>query len=374
MPELFTAEYLKGLQLQTPCFVFSKDKIIEKLKGFEAVFPEAGVFYAMKANFDPQILKVLAETGAGFEVASKFELELLKELNVPPEKIIYGTSVKPIDHIKTFYDYGVRVFACDSFMELEKMAPYAPEAKVFVRLHVDNKRSEIDLSEKFGVTPEKAVRLLQKTKELGMTPYGVSFHVGSQATDPHAWANNLEVAHGVIEEVKKEGIELEIINIGGGYPCKYTSTQDHVMLEEIVENIREKYNELGLTQKIITEPGRGLIADTGVALTSVFGRKNKDDKKWLFLDMGVYMGLFEVMAYQGSTRYRVTPLRKSDAPQTTFALAGPTGDGPDVIDREVLLPEDMQNGDVLVVHDIGAYSLPCICNFHAFPSPRVYLV
>jgi len=373
--ELFENEYLKTFNKKTPFFIYSKDRLEKNVLEFKNDFPVAEVFYAMKANFDFEILKCLAEMNIGFEVASKYELDILKKLNVAPEKIIYGTAIKPIDHIVDFYEYGVQVFACDSLRELEKIAEFAPGAKVFFRIHADNKDSKIDLSEKFGATPEKALSMIEACESLGVDAYGLSFHVGSQAKNPEAWARNLDAVSKVIDRSKEKGIVLNMINIGGGYPCSYSVKEDHIHLLDIAERVQEEYKKLSLTQKIITEPGRRIVANAGVAVATVIGRSTKGEKEWLFLDLGVYGGLFEVMAYQGSTRYRISCLDDIEGDETQeFSVAGPTGDGPDVIDRNITLPKNIATGDRLIIHDIGAYSLPTICNFHAFPPPPVYLV
>src|SRR5262245_59386588 len=113
---------LESLSLKTPLFLFDKKKILNNYKEYKKFFPGADVHFAMKANSEPEILKLLADAGSGFEVASMYELEILKKIKVNPEKIVYGTSVKPAEHIKAFVKYGVDRFACDSFPELEKLA------------------------------------------------------------------------------------------------------------------------------------------------------------------------------------------------------------------------------------------------------------
>lgn len=372
---LFQNKFIQDLGYETPFFLFSKEKIVENLERYKKCFPGANIYYAMKANFEPPILEVLFKAGANFEVASKFELSLIKDLGVPPEKIMYGSAIKPADHIEDFYDYGVRIFACDYGPELEKIAKHAPGSKVYFRLSVDNEKSSIPLSEKFGASKASIVELIDHAEDLGLEPYGISFHVGSQSKDVDSWANNLERVKDVLDAAKEKGTNLKIINIGGGYPCKYLSSGDHITLEEIASKTLKKKKELGITQQFVLEPGRGMIADTGVIVTSVIGKTVRGDKTWLFMDAGVYTGMFESMAYQGSTRYKITSLNGDHGVEVQkYSIAGPTGDGPDVIDRDVDLPKGIDVGDKLLIHDIGAYSLPTVCAFHAFPKPCVYLV
>ncbi|MEX0649750.1 MAG: type III PLP-dependent enzyme [Candidatus Andersenbacteria bacterium] len=371
----FGQDFLEGLSHKTPFFLFSKEKIIHNFEEFKQCFPGASVHYAMKANSEPEILQTVLDVGAGFEVASVYELHMLQDIGVPPEKIIYGTSVKPIAHIKEFFDYGVDRFAFDSLPELEKIAVMAPGSRVYVRVIVNDTGSVFRFSEKFGTDKENVISLLQRAKDLGLHPYGVSFHVGSQASNPMAWANALENLGPILEHLKKTGIEIEIINLGGGYPCAYASTDQKVSLKEIAENTLKQYKKLPYHPKLILEPGRGMVATTAVLVTSVIARVERSANTWLFLDAGVYDALYEAMAYQGSTRYRVTSMRPSyDSGESLFALAGPTGDSADVITREASLPQDIAVGDKLIFHDVGAYSLVVSSRFNGFPKPGVYLI
>ena len=373
--EDFKNEYLETLGYETPFFLFSKKRILGKYEEFKQYFPGALIQYAMKANSEPEVLKTLADAGSGFEVASRYELEMLKEIGIKPEKLIYGTSVKPISHIREFADYGVNTFAFDSFPELEKIASVVKNAKVYVRAQVNDAGSVFKFSEKFGTEIQNIVSMLKHAKELGLQPYGISFHVGSQASNPMAWANALQSLAQPLAELKKIGIELEVLNIGGGYPCTYASTETDLSLKEIAHNTLAQYNKLPYKPKLMLEPGRGIIASTAIAVASVIARIERSSGTWLFLDAGVYNGLFETMAYQGSTRYKITSLRPSyDAGEMLYEIAGPTGDSPDIITREALLPKDIEVGDKLVIHDVGAYSLVAASKFNGFPKPSVYLV
>ncbi len=374
-PTEFSQEFLEGLTHETPYFLFSKKRIVDNFKEFKKHFPEALIQYAMKANSEPEVLRTLLKAGSGFEVASVYELQMLQEIGVPPDRIIYGTSVKPISHIKEFFKYGVDRYAFDSLPELEKIAAVAPGSKVYVRVVVNDSGSVFRFSEKFGTNKENMTPLLQRAKELGLQPYGVSFHVGSQASNPKSWANALENLQPILWHLQKLGIAIEVINIGGGYPCNYASAENNLTLEEIASYTLAQHKKLPFQPKLILEPGRGIAATAAVLITSVIGRVERQGNTWLFLDAGVYNALFETMAYQGSTRYRVTSLRSSyDAGEMMFELAGPTGDSPDVISREALLPKDIQVGDKLVFHDVGAYSLVTSSRFNGFPKPDVYLI
>ncbi len=371
----FRNEFLETLPYETPFFLYSLKRIEYNFHEFQRYFSDASVHYAMKANSEPEVLRLLLNLGCGFEVASGYELSMLKDLSVPPESIIYGTSVKPISHIKDFFDYGVDRFAFDSFPELEKIAAAAPGSRVYARVRVSDAGSIFRFSEKFGAEKEDLVSLLQRAQELGLRPYGISFHVGSQASNLMAWANALDMLHPVLEHLKQVGIKIEVINLGGGYPCKYLSSQHEFDLKEIAYHTMERYKKLPYQPKLILEPGRGLVADTGIVVASVIARVERRENTWLFLDAGVYNALFESMAYQGSIRYAVTSMRSAyDSEETMFALAGPTGDSADVITREAMLPKGITVGDKLIFHDAGAYNIVTAVPFNGFPKPSVYFI
>lgn len=371
--DVFEPSYIRSLRHETPFFLFSKKKIIDKYHEFKKLFPGSDVHFAMKANSEPEVLKILLDAGSGFEVASMYELNILKKLKVPPGKIVFGTSVKIASHIKEFVKYGVDRFAFDSLQEAEKIAQIAPKSRVYVRTIANDAGSVFKFSEKFGTDPANILPLLLRAKELGLKPYGISFHVGSQASDAKAWANVLVTLRSIFEELRELGITLEVLNLGGGYPCNYISNENIPTLSEISKQTLIQYRKLPYQPKLLLEPGRGIIAEAGILVAKVIARVERRGSNWIFLDVGVYNGLFEAMAYQGSTRYPITCMRPTGSSgESLFELAGPTGDSPDVITREALLPSDTDIGDTLIFHNIGAYSLTTVSEFNGFPKPPVY--
>lgn len=374
-PNSLSLEFIRSLKYQTPFFVFSKEKIAQEYQRFRECFPDARVYYAIKANPEREVLKVLASVGCGFEAASAHELHLLRELNIPAGRIIYGSCVKPASQIKEFYDYGVQTYAADSFSELRKIAATAPGSKVFVRVRVEDAGSAFRFSEKFGTGSQNAVPILTEAKQLGLKPYGLSFHVGSQASNPMAWADALNTISPALLALKEAGMEAEAINIGGGFPCVYASKNNGVTLESISQRTLPQLQALPYEPRVILEPGRRMVAASAVLVSSVIGRLRRGRKTWLFLDAGVYNALFEAMACQASIRYKVSSLRSDlTNEEMSFALAGPTGDGLDIITRDTRLPTNIDVGDRVVIHDTGAYSLALSSEFNGFAKPAVYFV
>jgi ornithine decarboxylase len=369
------ASSIAAHQHETPFFLLDTDLVVETYYKYHKLFPGVDIYYAMKSNSEPSVLKSLKEVNCGFEIASMYELELLEKLHVQPNRIIYGTAVKPLQHIAAAHAYGVDRFAADSLVELEKIAHVAPGARVFVRAIVDDTGSVFTMSEKFGTPKEEVIPLLLEARRLGLKPYGVSFNVGSQAGNPLAWAGAIDSLTSILKELLDFDIKIEILNLGGGFPYQYQPDRGIPSLEEIAVNVAAACQNLPYLPQLVIEPGRGLVAHSSVLVASVFSRVTRRGQEWLYLDAGTYNALFEAMAHQGSTPYRVT-LEGARSNETTqpMVLAGPTGDGLDVIMRDIPVPSRVQIGDRIVIHDVGAYTFCMAGPFNGFPIPKIYPV
>ena len=371
---VFTHEEIEELKYPTPYFVFKRKMLSETIQHYQQDLPGAKIFYALKANAEPQVLQTIYQSGCGFEAASAYELDFLKKIGVSPEKIIYGTSVKPLTHIKAFRQYGVDRFAFDSEPELEKIASVNPHARVYVRVLVDDTGSVFTMSEKFGVTTSAASQLMVLAKSKALEPYGISFNVGSQALNPEAWSNAINSLTPMIEELSKKGIKVKTLNLGGGYPNSYLAGDEAPPFELIADNIKKSLTRLPYELEIIIEPGRGLVAKSMALVVSVIAKIKRPNGHWLYLDAGAYNALLETMAYQGSLRYQVSALGSLSGPQESFILTGPTGDSLDLIDKEALLPASVDVGDKLLFHDTGAYSSVLATPFNGFPRVPLYVL
>lgn len=363
------------LEYQTPFFYTSRAVLKHNYETFVKLLDNSEIYYAIKANSDPKIINYLAELGAGFEAASQYEVELLLKLGVDPTNIIYGTSVKPTAHITHSFKNKINRFAADSKEEIEKIAANAPGSKVYIRAQVDDTGSVFTFSERFGAPMETVKDLVLLTRQHGLKTYGISFHVGSQATNEYRWSNAINIIRPIIEELMAEGITLEMINIGGGFPVVYYNHQNVPHLPEIVSHIRNALHMLPYIPKIIMEPGRGLIASSTVMVAEVISRTVRGGKVWLCVDGGIYNALYEAMIHQGSTQYKVHPFApKNERINFMHAtLAGPTGDSLDIIARDVVLPDYIGVGDRLIFENAGAYTVTMSCPFNGFPKPELYI-
>lgn len=367
-------EDIKRLTHPTPFFMFIPEAVLSNLANYKQQLPlGTEICYAMKANSEELLLDLLVKQDISFEVASVYELRMLKERGVTGDRIIFGTSVKPAAAIAEFHEYGVSRYGFDSKDELIKIAANAPDAKVYVRVLVEDKADSVfTMSEKFGINVNTAVDLLEQAKSLNLEPYGVSFNVGSQARNVNSWANALLDIKKMLHTLEGKGLKPQIVNLGGGFPYSYQDNDSIPSIESIGQSISDAIKDLPYPVQFLAEPGRGLVADAFVLVTSVFAKNKRTNGHWLYLDAGAYNALLEAMSYQGSIKYKVSLTRESSAPLEPYILTGPTGDSLDVIGREIMIPNDVNVGDSLVVFDAGAYSLTLMTPFNGFPKPEVW--
>jgi ornithine decarboxylase len=344
--------------------------VLAAYERFVALFPGALIRYAMKANAEPAVLRALREAGSGFEIASADELDVLMTLGVDPATVIYGTAVKPRPHIHRAHEAGVATFAFDCHDELRRIADAAPGSRVYVRAVASDPTSAYSMSAKFGAAEHALLELLISAADLGLRPCGISFNIGSQVLSPRAWSDAITHLTPTIAAARRAGLSVDLMNIGGGFPGPYGG--DGGRLAEIARGVRAAMSPI-LPITLVLEPGRAIVAEAMVLVTSIIGRSERDGCSWLYLDAGVYNGLFETLACQGSIAHRVTALDRPPARDRSqrFVLAGPTGDGLDVIADNAWLPASLAEGDRLLFHDVGAYSLPFATSFNGFPVPPI---
>ncbi len=350
-----------------PYLFLDKDVIREKVSIIGKNIKNSKVFYAVKANPDVEVLRFLNELGIGFEIASEGELKILASLGVEASRIITSNPVKTLKFLHEAGLYGIKYYAFDSKYEVDKIVRYAPNSKVYVRLSVSNEGSEWPLSKKFGVEIEDALELLRYSKDRGLEPVGITFHVGSQCNNVYNWHSALDKAKELFDLAKDRGIELNLLNLGGGYPIRYTKK----VLQ--IETIEKKINS-ALMQKfsqnldIFIEPGRAIIGDAGIFVATVVGKAKREEENWLYLDIGVFNGLMESV---GGIKYKYVVGSRNEPKRWT--IAGPSCDSFDVIDRDVELPEP-EIGNLILILSVGAYTISYASEFNGFPIPKTVLV
>jgi ornithine decarboxylase len=359
----------------TPFLAMSRGIIRDRYNQLLKTLPVKGVYFAVKSNPDPAVLRAIDALGAKFEIASIYELRTLEEIGVHAEEVLFSNPVKPTEAIKQAYEAGVRTFAIDSFNEIEKVASVAPDSNVYIRLLVNDFSSKIPLSKKFGLHASEAVEAATYIRDRGLNPLGLTFHVGSQSSSSDLWDFALQVCGKVMREMQEEGIKIQTLNIGGGFPVHYREQVPD--LEDISAVIKHAMNEyLPYGVDMIAEPGRYLVAQAGSLVTSVIGRSVRNGKNWVYTDTSAFHGLLETMPCQGQIQYPIKMMNGTSDPneqRASFTLTGPTCDYLDTYANEVVLPLSIAEGDKLVISAAGAYTVPFASFFNGFPPPKVYL-
>lgn len=364
-------------RLDTPFQLILADVIRQKYGELRDNLPFAKIYYAVKANPAAEVITLLNELGSNFDVASIYELRKLISLGVSTDRMSCGNTIKKTNHIKEFYDAGVRYFVTDSEADLRNIAQAAPNSKVFVRLLTEGvMTADWPLSRKFGCHPDMAYDLLVLAKKLGLDPYGISFHVGSQQRDIAAWDNAIAKVKYLFDWITEEGIKLKCINMGGGFPAHYiekTNSID-VYAKEITRYLEEDFGDD--LPEIIVEPGRSLLGDSGVLVTEVvlIARKSRTAlERWVYTDVGKFTGMMETL--NESIKYPLYTTKKGLAEKCI--LAGPTCDSVDTLyeDYQYELPLNMAAGDRLYWLSTGAYtSSYSAVEFNGFPPLKTYVI
>jgi ornithine decarboxylase len=365
--------------LTSPCLVIILDVIKERLEELKKNFPFAKIYYAVKSNPSIEVIETLRDLGICFDIASVYELNKLLNAGVDPSRISYGNTIKKKSDIQYAYEKGIRLFVTDSKNDLQNIAKYAPKSRVFVRILVEgSETADWPLSKKFGCHPDMAYDLVVEAKELGLDPYGISFHVGSQQRDIGQWDDALTKVKYLFSALEdEENIKLRMINLGGGLPAHYKHATNPLQeyATEITRYLKEDYGDD--MPEIIIEPGRSLVGDSGILITEVIliSRKNNTAlNRWVYIDAGKFNGLIETM--DESIKYPVyTELNGGKYGEVI--LAGPTCDSFDIMYEHIKykLPLNLSVGDRLYWLSTGAYTHSyCSVEFNGYPPLKYYIM
>jgi ornithine decarboxylase len=370
-------DFLATRRPDGPCLVVDLDVIEDNFHAFEKALPDSKIFYAVKANPAPEVLRLLAQLGSSFDTASVAEVEMALDAGATPDRISFGNTIKKERDVARAYAHGIRLFAVDCVEEVEKIARAAPGSRVFCRVLTDGEGAEWPLSRKFGCVPAMAVDVLRHAKSLGLDSYGVSFHVGSQQCDLTAWDRALGDAKMVFETLAGEGIVLKMVNMGGGFPTRYLKDVPVARAygQAIFESLSKHFgNQIPET---IIEPGRGMVGNAGVIKSEVVlisKKSDTDDVRWVYLDIGKFGGLAETM--DEAIRYPIATPRDGDA-VAPCVLAGPTCDSADVLYEKTPypLPLSLTIGDEVLIEGTGAYTTTySAVAFNGFEPLRSYVI
>ncbi|MFW1678559.1 type III PLP-dependent enzyme [Pontibacter sp. JAM-7] len=383
LPEYFSPDAVQRIAElsevhETPFLALDLSVVETKYTELNAGFPNAEIFYAVKANPANEVIERLASLGSNFDIASPQELDKVLKFGVAPERISYGNTIKKRSAIRYFYERGVRLFATDSEADLCNIAKYAPGSSVYVRVLTDGSEgADWPLSRKFGCNPEMAVELHVLARDLGLDPYGVSFHVGSQQRDIDVWDGAIAKVKVIFDRLNSEhDIRLKMINMGGGFPANYLQKTNEfcIYAQEITRFLQEDFSEE--VPRIILEPGRSLVGDAGVIVSEVvlISRKSSTAlERWVYTDIGMFNGLIETVGE--SIKYPIGSSR--GGPEEEVILAGPTCDSMDIMYENHMypLPLSLEIGDHVYWYSTGAYTTSySSIEFNGFPPLKYYII
>ena len=365
--------------LETPNIVINLNTIKKNFIKLRDSFPYAHIYYAMKANPGEPVLKLLAEMGSNFDIASRYELDKILSLGVESFRLSYGNTIKKPRDIKYFYEKGVRLFATDSKDDLKAIAENAPGSKVYVRVLVETSATaDWPLSRKFGCHPDMAYDLIVMARDLGLVPYGISFHVGSQQRDIGQWNDAIAKTKYLFTSLEEEEeIKLSMINMGGGFPASYIDPTNELneYASEITRYLSDDFGDD--IPEIILEPGRSLVGDSGILTSEVILTSRKNNTalaRWVYIDAGKFNGLIETL--DEAIKYPV--ITNKDEPgvkESEVIIAGPTCDSMDIMyeNAKYKLPTTLKSGDKIYWLSTGAYtSTYASVEFNGFPPLKTY--
>ena len=366
--------HIHSATYERPTLIIDTDVVNDNYARLKAGMPEAHIHYAVKSNPHPDILKCLVAAGSKFDAASQGEIEMCLEAGALPMDISFGNTVKRVQDIQWAYQHGITIFAADAEEELEKIAKYAPNTKVFIRIIISSIEAEWPLSRKFGCNSSYAVPLMDYAVELGLNPVGLSFHVGSQTRHPYMWIDSLDSISAIWQQAREEGHNLWLLNIGGGFPAYYgvdiTPPEDYCAA--IMTAVKERFEGV---KYIMAEPGRGIVGSAGCIVAEVLlvSRKSpRDTIRWVYLNIGRFGGLAETECE--AIKYQFLVPGKESSETSECIIAGPTCDSADVLyeDNKVMLPLDLKAGDKFIIKSCGAYtSTYSTVAFNGFPPLEV---
>ena len=364
-------DYYQSLvkQHSSPLLVVSRSILLQQFHTLQSYLPGVTFYYAIKAFPHPGVIQLLAEAGCHFDVASEGEIDLLKPLQVSGRRTIHTHPIKKDKDIRAALRGGSTTFVVDNIDELKKLIPYRSRTGVLLRVSFRSDSAAIDLSRKFGCSPEQVTGLVQEAKELGVHIRGLSFHVGSQCSDSTMHVSAIEQCAALIDECnRQQDTPLNVLDIGGGFPVNYSG--DDIDLEEFFTPIARALKRLPEDLDIIAEPGRFLVAPAVTGVAAVSGKARRGDYQWYYLDDGIYG------SYSGQLFDHVTyPLQifNRDEKRYPSILAGPTCDSIDIIAEDIALPE-LEEGDLVIGHMMGAYTYATATRFNSLAGAKVVFV
>lgn len=365
------AEYYQQMVKQhgSPLLILDCNQLVKQFTTLTEALPGVELFYAIKALPHPAAIQTLDALGAGFDIATSGEIELLREQGGRARHTIHTHPIKRNQDIRDALRFGCTTFVIDNIYELEKFVEYRHRVGLLIRVSFPNPNTPIDLSRKFGCQVEDVFMLIKKAESLGLHVKGLSFHAGSQSPDSKNHVHAIEQCTKIINDVhQKAGKLLSILDIGGGFPVEYTQAQMNI--NTFCQPINKALKKLPEHIQVIAEPGRYLCAPAMKAVSTVMGKARRGNTTWYYLDDGIY-GSYSGLLFDHIV-YPLTIFSNINANEQAV-LAGPTCDSIDVIAEQVSIPP-LSIGDIVVGHQMGAYTSATSTHFNLFDKAKIVAI
>ena len=358
-----------------PLFIVDHDIIRATYQRFIKALPGVQVYYAVKANSEMEIIKTLFHEGASFDVASYNEFTNVynfidrwrdkKKKFFIWDKIIFSNTIKDRETLRRINKYEPLV-TYDNIDELIKIKEYCKKAGLILRIKVPDIGSQIEMASKFGAEPGDALHLIKKSFDLGLKVEGLSFHVGSQCTNFENYVSALNITSEIFNEARKRGYELDIIDIGGGFPAPYDSNGPR--FEKLADILNKELKRLfSEATEIIAEPGRFLVATSSILVSEIIGKGRREGKIFYHINDGVYHTFSGVVFDHWIPKFHSFKKGKKEI----CAVVGQTCDSFDKISLAEHLPKNLGIGDYLYTKNIGAYSIASSTKFNGFEGAKI---
>eukprot|EP00803_Ostreobium_quekettii_P000771 evm.model.scf_4442.2 EVM.evm.TU.scf_4442.2 scf_4442:3416-5458(+) len=371
--------------LENTLYVFDLGMVYKLYGAWTVAFPDIAPFYAVKCNPDVAMISLLGAAGAGFDCASDEEVELVVGLGIPASRIIFANACKRPRDIRCARKYGVELATFDNRSELVKIARIYPGLKLILRIRADDPDARCQLGNKYGAEGDEVLGLLQCARDLGLEVVGISFHVGSGASNPASFTEGIKLAKGAFEAGKALGFHMHIVDIGGGFSGGRFGSDGEIDLGGVpaaVNGALMQYfaDEGGL--RVIAEPGRYFAEAAATLATYVYGQRERvdgagDRVRDYYVTDGLY-GSFNCVLYDHAMvtarTLRVSregrKAQEAEEGMVKSTVFGPTCDGLDTVLRAYPLPK-LVNGDWILFPNMGAYTLAGASNFNGFNATDV---
>lgn len=353
----------------SPLLVVDCERVRRQYRALSNALPGVDLHYALKPLPHASVVASLREEGAFFDLATTGEVELVKAQGIAPERCIHTHPIKRDSDIRDALRFGVTTFVADNPDEIRKFVRYRKRAELLLRVSFRSPTAVCDLSRKFGCDAGAVLGLIEMARRLGVRVRGLSFHVGSQATDPAKYVEAIHACTNIVAEALLAGLpSLDVLDIGGGFPVPYIEAV--MSIDEFCAPMRAALAKLPKHVRVIAEPGRFIAAPAAIAVSTVMGKAKRDGRWWYYLDDGLY-GSYSGQLFDHA-KYPVAALR-GGGELFDSVLAGPTCDSIDVIDDDILLPE-LEIGDLVVGRMMGAYTWASATDFNFFKRAKVVVM